>query len=448
MIGYAAYADRFAGDLAGVREHDRLPSRARCHLPAPDAAAAAAGGRQRRRVRGGRLPRRSAPDLGDHRRPARPRRRRCASTASAWCSTSCSTTSPGSTRGRRPRAGAATAATGTYFHVFPDRERARRATSAPCRRSSPTSPPATSARTTTWRAGSGRRSTPGSGTSTGPTPTSSWSTPTSSCSWPTSASRCCRLDAIAFLWKRLGTNCQNQPEVHALTQALRAARADRLPRGGVQGRGHRRARRSRALPRAGPSSRQGQRPRLPQLADGAGLVDARRRRRAAGRRRRCAPCPRRPRRRHGSPTSAATTTSAGPSTTRDAAAVGPHRGTRTARFLSDWYSGEFPGSPARGLVFQYNPATGDRRISGTAASLAGVEAGTRLATGAGAWTPPSTGCCSRTRSSTAGAASRCSGWGRAGPAQRPQLGAGGGARGRQPVGPPATDAGGCRRATT
>ena len=32
-----------------------------------------------------------------------------------------------------------------------------------------------------------------------------------------------RLDAIAFIWKRLGTACQNQPEVHALTQALRAA---------------------------------------------------------------------------------------------------------------------------------------------------------------------------------------------------------------------------------
>ena len=31
-----------------------------------------------------------------------------------------------------------------------------------------------------------------------------------------------RLDAIAFLWKRMGTDCQNQPEVHALTQALRA----------------------------------------------------------------------------------------------------------------------------------------------------------------------------------------------------------------------------------
>ncbi|MEP6797324.1 MAG: alpha-amylase family glycosyl hydrolase, partial [Lapillicoccus sp.] len=30
-----------------------------------------------------------------------------------------------------------------------------------------------------------------------------------------------RFDAIAFVWKRLGTNCQNQPEVHSVTQALR-----------------------------------------------------------------------------------------------------------------------------------------------------------------------------------------------------------------------------------
>lgn len=43
-------------------------------------------------------------------------------------------------------------------------------------------------------------------------------------------------------------------------------------------------------------------------------------------------------------------------------------------FLSDWYAGEFPGSTSRGLVFQHNAATGDRRISGTCASLAGLEA--------------------------------------------------------------------------
>ena len=32
-----------------------------------------------------------------------------------------------------------------------------------------------------------------------------------------------RLDAVAFMWKRMDTNCQNQPEVHDILQALRAA---------------------------------------------------------------------------------------------------------------------------------------------------------------------------------------------------------------------------------
>ena len=50
-----------------------------------------------------------------------------------------------------------------------------------------------------------------------------------------------RLDAIAFIWKRIGTNCQNQPEVHAITQALRAVARIAVPGGGFQGRGDRRA---------------------------------------------------------------------------------------------------------------------------------------------------------------------------------------------------------------
>ncbi|NNG04484.1 MAG: DUF3459 domain-containing protein [Inquilinus sp.] len=43
-------------------------------------------------------------------------------------------------------------------------------------------------------------------------------------------------------------------------------------------------------------------------------------------------------------------------------------------FLNAFYTGRFPGSFARGLPFQENPRTGDCRISGTAASLAGLEA--------------------------------------------------------------------------
>jgi glycosidase len=43
------------------------------------------------------------------------------------------------------------------------------------------------------------------------------------------------------------------------------------------------------------------------------------------------------------------------------------------QFLNKFYTGRFPGSFARGLSFQENSITGDARISGTAASLAGLE---------------------------------------------------------------------------
>jgi len=43
------------------------------------------------------------------------------------------------------------------------------------------------------------------------------------------------------------------------------------------------------------------------------------------------------------------------------------------QFLNAFYTGRFPGSFARGLPFQENPRTGDARIAGTAAALAGLE---------------------------------------------------------------------------
>jgi glycosidase len=43
------------------------------------------------------------------------------------------------------------------------------------------------------------------------------------------------------------------------------------------------------------------------------------------------------------------------------------------QFLNAFYTGRFEGSFARGLPFQFNPATLDMRISGTCASLAGLE---------------------------------------------------------------------------
>lgn len=45
------------------------------------------------------------------------------------------------------------------------------------------------------------------------------------------------------------------------------------------------------------------------------------------------------------------------------------------QFLNRFYVNRFPGSFARGVPFQDNPATGDCRISGTCASLCGLEQG-------------------------------------------------------------------------
>ncbi len=56
----------------------------------------------------------------------------------------------------------------------------------------------------------------------------------------------------------------------------------------------------------------------------------------------------------------------------DAARLGINGGDHR-KFLNEFYRGRFPGSFARGLPFQENPKTGDCRISGTTASLCGLE---------------------------------------------------------------------------
>jgi amylosucrase len=42
-------------------------------------------------------------------------------------------------------------------------------------------------------------------------------------------------------------------------------------------------------------------------------------------------------------------------------------------FLKNYFAGNYPGSPSRGALFSFNPRTGDARISGTLASLCGLE---------------------------------------------------------------------------
>ena len=57
---------------------------------------------------------------------------------------------------------------------------------------------------------------------------------------------------------------------------------------------------------------------------------------------------------------------------QDAQAIGID-GYHHRNFLNRFYTGQFPGSFARGVPFQENLQTGDMRISGTMASLAGLE---------------------------------------------------------------------------
>jgi amylosucrase len=183
---------------------------------------------------------------------------------------------------------------------------------------------------------------------------------------------CLRLDAIAFLVKRMGTNCQNQPEVHAITQALRtvariAAPALIFKAEAIVGP-------TELAPYLGVGKHAGkvsdvayQNSLMVQVWSALAAQDTRLF---------CAALNRFP---------------AKPPTTvwgtylrchddigwaiddGDAASVGLN-GFEHRHFLADYYAGLYPMSDARGLVFQENLETGDRRISGTAASLLGVEA--------------------------------------------------------------------------
>ena len=182
-----------------------------------------------------------------------------------------------------------------------------------------------------------------------------------------------RLDAIAFTWKRMGTSCQNQPEVHALTQALRTVARIACP--AVIFKAEAIVGPQDLLAYLGQGDRHG---KVSDLAYHNSLMvqiwsmlatkDAR----LASHALRQLPEP---------PSTTAWVTYARchddigwAISDEDAAAVGLN-GFEHRKFLSDFYAGEFPGSWARGLVFQENPATGDRRISGSLASLAGLELG-------------------------------------------------------------------------
>ena len=179
-----------------------------------------------------------------------------------------------------------------------------------------------------------------------------------------------RLDAIAFLWKRLGTNCQNQPEVHAITQALRAL--TRIVAPAVAFKAEAIVGPHELMQYLGTGLHAG---KVSDLAYHNSLMvqtwSMLASRNTVLARQALAGLP------------AAPATATWITYVRghddigwaiddsDAYAAGV-TGAGHRSFLADWYAGEFPGSWSRGLTFQANPETGDRRTSGTAASLAGL----------------------------------------------------------------------------
>ena len=48
------------------------------------------------------------------------------------------------------------------------------------------------------------------------------------------------------------------------------------------------------------------------------------------------------------------------------------------KFLNDYFTGQWQGSPARGELYNNDPKLGDARLCGTTASLCGVEAARKL----------------------------------------------------------------------
>jgi amylosucrase len=180
-----------------------------------------------------------------------------------------------------------------------------------------------------------------------------------------------RLDAVPFMWKRMGTDCRDQPEAHRLVQAFRAL--VRMAAPGVIFKAEAIVPPDQLVQYLGAHERF--RPEcdlaynnqlMVMLWSSVATRDARL-----------------------ITTSLASLRPLPPATTwvnyvrchddigwavddGAAAAVG-WTGPSHRSFLNAFYSGSHPGSFARGALFQENPATGDARISGTAASLCGIE---------------------------------------------------------------------------
>ena len=181
-----------------------------------------------------------------------------------------------------------------------------------------------------------------------------------------------RLDAVAFMWKRMGTRCQSEPEVHMLLQALRAC--SRIAAPAVIHLEEAIVSPQEMLPYLGRGKHDGREGNLAYhnslMVHFWGALATRDTRLMS----------------HvlatHFPDRLTNATYAtyirchddiGWAVTDEDAAALHISGPAHRTFLSDFYEGGFPGSFAQGVLFQVNEETGDKRISGSFASLAGLE---------------------------------------------------------------------------
>ncbi len=181
-----------------------------------------------------------------------------------------------------------------------------------------------------------------------------------------------RLDAVAFMWKRMGTRCQSEPEVHMILQALRAVCRIVCPavihlEEAIVGP-------EEMLPYLGRGEHDGKEGNLAyhnslmvQFWSALAARDTRLMQYVLGT--------------HFPPVLTNATYATyirchddigWAISEEDAEAVGLS-GPGHRAFVSDFYEGTFTGSFAQGALFGVNSETGDKRMSGSFASLAGLE---------------------------------------------------------------------------
>ena len=177
-----------------------------------------------------------------------------------------------------------------------------------------------------------------------------------------------RMDAVAFIWKRLGTSCESLPEAHLLLQAFNAVLAMAAP--GMIFKSEAIVHPDEVVSYISPDECELSYNPLQMALTWEALAtrDGRLLQQALDRR-------------HALPAGTAWVNYVRSHddigwtfADEDAAELGID-GYTHRQFLNRFYTGRHEGTFARGVAFQENPVTGDARVTGTTASLAGIEAG-------------------------------------------------------------------------